>query len=315
MKKTGKGKKWLSSKNMSLLIGVVIIVIMIVLLRNTIIFDSIESKSINVSFFMTDVFHRPEEISEGVYRISKAKGIRNDVVIFGFDEKSLIELGRYPWPRRVYAKFLDNVNSDPESRPSGVLSDVLFTEYSESSTDDMMLVDALARHGDNTVVDLFADTSSQIPDTGPEIEKRLRMIESLGIKAEDDVMQVVNVVTPPIREIIESGVIIGPATALYGTNPRIASKEGADKTARRFALVVKIGEKYYPSTVLRMAMLHYGVPASSLEIEMGRHVILKNAKVPETGETRDIVVPIDSQGTMLINFHGRPGTFQVRSQQ
>ena len=313
MKRTRRGKKWLSSKNMSLLIGIVIIVLMIVLLKNTIIFDAIESKSINVSFFMTDVFHRPEEISEGVYRIAKAKGIRNDVAIFGFDEKSLVELGRYPWPRNVYAKFLDNVNQEEDTRPSGVLIDVLFTEYSESRMDDMLLVDALSRHKDNTVIDLFADTSSQIPNTTPEVEDRIELIKPLGIEADDESMQAVNVITPPIREIIESGVLIGPATAMYGTNPRIASKEGADKTARRFALIVKIGDKYYPSTVLHMAMLHYGVPASGLEIEMGTHVILKNATIPETGQTRDIVVPIDSQGTMLINFHGRPGTFQVRS--
>ena len=82
MQKRGNRKKWLSSKNMSLLIGVVIIIIMIVLVKNTIIIDAIESKSINVSFFMTDVFHRPEEISEGVYRIAKAKGILGDCNVY-----------------------------------------------------------------------------------------------------------------------------------------------------------------------------------------------------------------------------------------
>jgi len=88
--------KWLTSKNMSILIGIFIIILMIILLKYTIIIDAIESKSMNLNFFMTDVFHRPEEISEGVYKISKTKCIRNDVVIFGFDEKSLSELGRYP---------------------------------------------------------------------------------------------------------------------------------------------------------------------------------------------------------------------------
>jgi class 3 adenylate cyclase/CHASE2 domain-containing sensor protein len=309
-----KGKsKWLSSKNMSLLIGVVIIVVMIVLLKNTIIFDAIESKSINISFFMTDVFHRPEEISEGVYKISKAKGIRNDVVIFGFDEKSLVELGRYPWPRRVYAQFLDNVNGNEEALPAGVLIDVLFTEYSESSIDDQMLVDALSRYRSNTIVDMYADTSSQIPSVSQEIKDRIQMLGHLGIDAEDDTKQVINVITPPIKEIIESGVLIGPPTALYGTNPRLAAKEGADKTARRFAIVVKIGDKYYPSTVLRMAMLHYGVDADDLEIDMGNRVLLKGATVPETGKKQDIGIPIDSQGTLLINFYGRPGTYQVRS--
>ena len=312
--KRSKGKsKWLSSKNMSLLIGIVIIVIIIVLLKNTIIFDAIESKSINISFFMSDVFHRPEEISEGVYKISKAKSIRNDVVLFGFDEKSLVEIGRYPWPRRVYARFLDNVNREQETRPKGVLIDVLFTEYSESNQDDMMLVEALSRYSENTIVDMYADASSQIPSVSQEITERIQMLDHLGISSEDDTKQVINVITPPIKEIIKSGVLIGPPTALYGTNPRIAAKEGVDKTARRFALVVKIGDKYYPSTVLRLAMLHYGVSEEDIEIEMGNRIVLKNATVPETGKRQNIVIPIDSQGALLINFYGRPGTFQVRS--
>jgi CHASE2 domain-containing sensor protein len=128
----------LSSKNMSLLIGVIIIAVIVLLMRNTIIIDVIESKSMNLSFFMTDVFGRPEEISKGVYKINKAKGVRGDIAIFGFDEKSLSELGRWPWPRSTFAAFLSNVNGNPETKPSGILIDVLFTEDS-SRKEDMAL--------------------------------------------------------------------------------------------------------------------------------------------------------------------------------
>jgi class 3 adenylate cyclase/CHASE2 domain-containing sensor protein len=310
--KSEKKNKLFSSKNMSLLIGVVIIVIIVVLVKYTIIFDAIESKSLNVSFFMTDVFNRPEEISEGVYKISKGKGIRNDVVIFGFDEKSLVELGRYPWKRSVYAQFLDNVNKNDQYRPTGVLIDVLFTEVSDKNEDNI-LVNALSRYKDNTVIDLFADYSSQIPAESQEIKQRMAMMEPLGIPAKDNAPQLVNVVTPPIKKIIESGVIIGPVTTRYGTNPRLAAKEGADKTARRFSMVVKINDRYYPSAVLRMAMLYYQVKQEDLVVNMGENIILKGATIPETGERQDVVIPIDSQGALLIDFYGRPGTFQVRS--
>lgn len=130
--------KILTSQNMSILIGVLIIIVMIVLTKNTIIIDAIESKSMNLNFFMTDVFHRPEEINEGVYRINKAKGLRDDIVIFGFDEKSLETLGRWPWRRSVYAEFLENINKDSKSRPRGVLIDVLFTEKSDEKEDQIL---------------------------------------------------------------------------------------------------------------------------------------------------------------------------------
>ncbi|UCB44982.1 MAG: CHASE2 domain-containing protein [Spirochaetota bacterium] len=313
MKSSKKRKsKILSSKNMSLLIGVVIIAIIVVLMKYTIIFDAIESKSLNISFFMTDVFHRPEEISEGVYKISKGKGIRNDVVIFGFDEKSLVELGRYPWKRSVYAEFLDNVNKDEQYSPIGVLIDVLFTEDSDMR-EDSILINALTRYKNNTIIDMFADYSSQIPSVSQEIKERVDMIDHLGIISEDETEQLVNIITPPIKGIIESGVMIGPVTTRYGTNPRLAAKEGADKTARRFSMVVKIDDKYYPSAVLRMAMLHYKVSQENLVVNMGESIVLKDATTPETGKRQDLYIPIDSQGSLLINFYGRPGTFQVRS--
>jgi len=314
-KKVKTKSKWLTSKNMSILIGIFIIILMIILLKYTIIIDAIESKSMNLCFFMTDVFHRPEEISEGVYKISKSKGIRNDVVIFGFDEKSLTELGRYPWKRSVYADFLDNTNKDKKRRPAGVLIDVLFTEKSDE-TQDSILIQALNRYRDNTVIDMFADVSNQIPTLSDEIKERIKMMDGNGIPADDDYPQVVNVITPPIKEIINSGVIIAPATSLYGINSKIASKE-ADQTARRFALIVKINGKYYPSTVLWMAMLYYKVGLENVVIDMGEKIVLKDATIPKTETTPerkgDVIIPIDEQGTLLVNFYGRPGTFQVRS--
>ncbi len=311
MKKSKKGRsKILSSKNMSLLIGVFIIVIVIVLMKYTIIIDGIESKSLNLNFFMTDVFHRPEEISEGVYKIDRAKGLKENIVIFGFDEKSLAELGRYPWKRSVYAEFLKNANKDEKYMPKGVLLDVLFTEDSQNKTEDKILVGALARYKDSTVIDMLAGISTQIPSSSKEIKERIDKIGNMGILAQDNVKQVVNEITPPIKEIIESGVIIGPPTALSGTKPRLMD---VDKTVRRIFLVAKINDRYYPSVVLRMAMFYYNVGLQDLEINMGENIILKGATIPEFKRKEDIIIPIDEQGALLINFYGSPGTFQVRS--
>ena len=315
-KKGAKRKKILNPKNMSLLIGLLIIIIMVSVMQRTIIIDAIESRSMNLNFFMTDVFHRPEKLSEGVYRINKAKGLRNDVVIFGFDEKSLAELGRYPWPRSVYAEFLKNINADQENRPAGVLVDVLFTEDSQNKSEDRILANALSRFQDNTIVDLFADQSSQIPSISENIKRRLDAIEHLGIPSNDEHEQFVNVVTPPIMEVIKSGVIIGPATALPGMNPKLAAK-GADKITRRFTMVVKINDRYYPSTALWLAMLHYQVNIEDVVVDLGENITLRNAQIPASdagpAQRTDVVIPIDEHGSLLINYYGRSGSFQIRS--
>ena len=315
-KKGGKKRKILKKENMSMLIGVLIILVMISLLKNTIIIDALEAKSMNLNFIMSDVFHPPEEISPGVYRINKAKGLRNDVVIFGFDEKSLEELGRYPWPRTVYAQFLENVNSQEENRPKGVLIDVLFTEYSQDRSADLALAAALGTYRENTVIDFFADVERQRPKASDEMKRRIEKLERLGIPEDDNYEQFVNVVTPPINEIMDSGVIIGPATALPGLNPKLSTR-GTDKTTRRVAMVVKIKDRYYPSPPLWLAMLHYGVGIEDVEVNMGKHVILKNATIPASesalSHRQDMFIPIDEQGALLVNFYGSQGSFQVRS--
>jgi class 3 adenylate cyclase/CHASE2 domain-containing sensor protein len=309
--------KLLSSKNMSLLIGILIIAIMILLLRNSIIIDVIESKSMNLNFFMTDVFGRPEELSKGVSRISKGRGVRDDIAIFGFDEKSLAELGRFPWPRSTYARFLSNVNRNPETKPTGILMDVFFTENSDK-TEDLALAESLKANRDNTVIDLLAAVSKQNNFERPETEigERIKMLMPSGIQTNDASPQVVDVVTPPIKEIIRSNVKIAPPTAWPGLNSRLANKK-ADQTVRRFSVVVKIGDRYFPSTALWLAMLYYKVGLTDIQVIMGKNVVLKGATVPESKKTpstkRDIVIPIDDQGALLINFYGSPGTFQVRT--
>jgi class 3 adenylate cyclase len=310
----GGGQKFLSSRYMSFLIAAVITGLVVFLLKNTIIIDAIESRSMNLSFFMTNVFHRPEEISEGVYRIDPARGVRNDVLVFGFDEKSLSELGRFPWDRSVYAKFLQNANKEEKFRPDGVLLDVLFTEQSDPS-EDRKLARALGTYADNTIIDLYADSSNQVPNQTRENKERLELLRQKGIPAPNDSRQIVNVVSPPLKDFIRAGAIIAPATSFPGLNPRLAS-QGADRVVRRFALVVKIGDKYYPSTVLWLAMLHFDVGLQDLEIEMGKQIVLRNASVKDDrGSTtrQDVVIPIDLQGTILVNFYGPQGTFQVKS--
>lgn len=164
---------------------------------------------------------------------------------------------------------------------------------------------------------MFANVSNQIPTLSKEMKERIVMIGPLGIPSKDEYGQMANVITPPIKDIIKSGVNIAPPTSLYSMNTRLSSKEADKKTVRRFALVVKINDKYYPSTVLWLAMRYYNVGLENLEINLGENIILRDATLPKTETTPamrgNVIVPIDSEGSLLINFYGRAGTFQVRS--
>lgn len=65
-----------------------------------------------------------------------------DVVLIKIDDRSLSELGRWPWPRRFHAKLLEQVK-----QAQAVGMDILFVETDESDPrGDILLSDAIRKH-------------------------------------------------------------------------------------------------------------------------------------------------------------------------
>lgn len=64
------------------------------------------------------------------------------IAIIAIDEKSIAEMGRFPWSRAIYADFIDVLS---DAGASAVLLDILFSEQ-ESSTADDKFAKALARY-------------------------------------------------------------------------------------------------------------------------------------------------------------------------
>jgi signal transduction histidine kinase len=66
-----------------------------------------------------------------------------DLAIVAIDERSLAEIGEWPWPRATHAQLIDNLRA---AGAKVVLYDVLLVEPGESG-DDAALAAAMARHG------------------------------------------------------------------------------------------------------------------------------------------------------------------------
>jgi CHASE2 domain-containing sensor protein/signal transduction histidine kinase len=64
--------------------------------------------------------------------------LQGDIVIVAIDDQSLSQLGRWPWPRSLHAKLLEQL---AQAQPAGVIYDVLFTE---PSPDDHLVAAAMA---------------------------------------------------------------------------------------------------------------------------------------------------------------------------
>lgn len=76
-----------------------------------------------------------------------------------------------------------------------------------------------------------------------------------------------------------------------------------DGIHRRFPLLVRYLEGYFPSLTFRMVCDYLLVSPSQIEVSFGKHIILHGAKFPH-GQEEDIVIPIDEYGNIIINFAG-----------
>ena len=87
------------------------------------------------------------ELPEDILRASRnslhPRNASGDIVIVTIDDRSLREVGRWPWPRRYHAELTDKLTAAGAKR---IFFDVLFETRSDPA-DDRLLVESLQRSG------------------------------------------------------------------------------------------------------------------------------------------------------------------------
>ncbi len=122
------------------------------------------------------------KVSDALYRPSKTL---DDIIIIGIDDKSLQELGRWPWSRDYFAKILEDVN---QSAVIGI--DISFFEQTE---EDTVLADAIKNN--KKVVLSMEYTSFSYKDNVLFGESLLKPNSTLGIPDDDYSIGYVNLFT------------------------------------------------------------------------------------------------------------------------
>ncbi|MBI3995300.1 MAG: adenylate/guanylate cyclase domain-containing protein [Nitrospirae bacterium] len=218
-----------------------------------------------------------------------------DIVIVAIDEKSLAELGRWPWSRRIQARLVERIKasgarligldlfySEPESRDA----DALLAGAIRSARPVVIGLPLLvpvegenqnpaskSRHPD------FIDESAFRRVTQVSVERTFR------IKTAEDGL-------PPIKPIGPSAEALGHVYAL----------PEPDGTLRREILVLRYGEEFFPSLPLQLARLASEDSQEEMVLEIGRGIRL--------GER---FIPTDEYGRLLINYYGKEQSFPYYS--
>ncbi len=212
------------------------------------------------------------------------------VVIVAIDEKSINELGRWPWDRKVIAKLIENLNSYGAKT---IAFDIIFSEPS-SPASDKALSDALQKNK-NVILGYFFRSEGESPS-----KEALMLLEDARIKI---VKTIGNVTEVPVHSYpaVELNIpVIGKSAKSMGFFNIIPDNDGILRAAN----ILMLYDGYvYPSLPLA-ALRHY----------MGSEIVLE---VANYGVDNLLIgsyrIPCDESGRLTLNYYGRQGIFKTIS--
>ena len=117
----------------------------------------------------------------------------------------------------------------------------------------------------------------------------------LSVEPEVSTLSRIEDFTPPFHTLRD-------AARGFAFAQSIADVDGA---RRRYPLVYQYEDVPFPSLALLVACDYLDVPMANVVITPGLRVHIPNAAVNKHGERRDINIPIDDKGTMIVNWSGK----------
>jgi adenylate cyclase len=257
------------------------------------------------------------------FRLRGERSPGQEVLLVLVDEKSLKEIGRWPWPRDTQARLIDHIH---EGEPAVVGLDIIYAEPEESSTvreiktwlsakpqkaplpdnvlgllearlqaldTDRQFAQSIARAGTAVLAMPFLVPEGQtaggpLSDATHVTPEHLRRSEFMLVKqtksAEESHPYNATAMLPPLDLFAQQARSLGHVYRL----------PDHDGVTRREVLALRYEDAYYPSFSLEVARLYLGQTREHMALLLGEGVQL--------GST---VVPTDQKLRMLINYAGR----------
>lgn len=250
---------------------------------------------------------------------------RKDINIIGITTESLEKLqGTWPLPWSYYADIIETFKDSNNI----LMFDIFFVDYKPGQTEEMAT--ALQKNR-NVLFDYPMEVSAESKEAVLNLEKRIDILRKFQLKnvidENDSGISWVKFPQPPIEPISELSAGLGFANV----------KKDESGLNRKMPLVVKVYNsgreretEYFPSIDLLIVCKYYGIDVQrDVEVNMGHYIKLSNIpkkiirefnikerkfeerdvmQVPN--EKREVVIPIDWEGQMEINFVGGRYSFK-----
>ncbi|HMA69303.1 MAG TPA: adenylate/guanylate cyclase domain-containing protein [Candidatus Mcinerneyibacterium sp.] len=229
---------------------------------------------IRVNYFLES----PEtmNLSHGETKLVRVDdSIQSKIVFVDIDEKSLNEIGKWPWDRNIYAEFISQIE---KFNPSLVLLDLYFPEKSEH---DEELAETINKYNNIGCVYNFTTQRYLSPD-----QKTLDNIKNWAIKTDmDDSIGEIKSILPTVSPISDNS-FLGHDLLL----------RDIDDIYRKIPVYVIYDGYIYPSISAIMYMKYKGYKLNDIELN------------EDTFSLRDRDIPIDEIGQTFVDYYIAPET-------
>lgn len=266
-----------------------------------------------------------------VYRGDLKPG--DETVIAVIDEKSIDELGRWPWPRTTIARLIDQLKkggakavgfdivfSEPDANTNLKTIDALAAELKKSgiknvniidllrkkragADTDLMLADSIAK-AQNVTLGYFFHFPRQAQDLDLEHVTEQRRADHAANIENSRYAMVNSTAGKPndayLPHAFAPETNIPALSAGARNNGYFNMLPDSDGSNRWSPLVIAFNNNYYSSLSVSLVQAYLDFPALTLNLEPF------GAKGIAIG---DIVIPTNETGQLLINYRGPPRTF------
>ena len=215
------------------------------------------------------------------------------IIIVSVDEKSIKEIGRWPWSRKVMAELINKIS---EGTPKVIGIDIMFSEKEDRESDEK-LAKAIEDAGNIVLATAFIVPkekeemigSSEVPDfLWDSAFMEVRSVKGIPWK---NWAWTANSVNAPIEEISRAA-SLGHAY----------THSDLDGVLRREIMYVFYEDDCYPSFALQVARIARNIEMKNMVIYGGSQIRLGND-----------FIDTDISGRVIINYRGKEHSYDYKS--
>ncbi len=251
------------------------IIVLICLVFLPIVTQFFEYKITDMKFYFRDWLDNEPELN-------------SSIVMVNLDDYSKIESGKPFWPYSYYASVIDKVTS---GNPTSLGIDIIFTNSVDTSGWGQ-LVSTLGESflAVNPYLAKFGDSNNPIDiNLHEDIFSELSMDE-LSKANPDLIKHIVDIPYKSQIEVMENSSGIG----------FVNIETDQDGILRRLPLVAEINGMLAPHFILKLLCDHLQYELGKIELINKRTLVFHD--FPMGDENRDVTIPLDGNGNMVINY-------------